>query len=113
MATEIAANDKNEIVLYQPDHAIKLEVLVENETVWLTQAQMTELFETSKQNISLHINNAFRDGEIEKISVVKDYLTTASDGKNYYIKYYNLDVIISVGYRQNFDYQMIKMKQYD
>ncbi|GHV35519.1 hypothetical protein FACS1894178_5260 [Bacteroidia bacterium] len=110
MPIEIAANNKNEIILYQPDSAIRLEVLVENETVWLTQAQMTVLFETTKQNISLHINNAFKEGEIEKISVVKDYLTTAIDGKNYNIKYYNLDVIISVGYRLNFDFQMIKMK---
>ncbi|GHU70354.1 hypothetical protein FACS189413_10590 [Bacteroidia bacterium] len=110
MSIEIAANNKNEIILYQPDNAIQLEVLVENETVWLTQAQMTVLFETTKQNISLHINNAFKEGEIEKISVVKDYLTTAIDGKNYNIKYYNLDVIISVGYRLNFDFQMIKMK---
>ena len=60
---------------------------------------MVELFQTTKQNISLHIKNIFDDGELEESSVVKEYLTTATDGKNYYIKHYNLDVIISVGYR--------------
>ena len=72
---------------------------IQEDTVWLTQAQMTELFDTSKQNVSLHINNCFKEGELDKDSVVKDFLTTASDGKNYKTKYYNLDVIISVGYR--------------
>jgi hypothetical protein len=72
---------------------------VEDETVWLTQAQMMELFQTSKQNISLHINNIFKEGELVTNSVVKDFLTTANDGKSYSVKYYNIDVIISVGYR--------------
>ncbi|GAB6010873.1 virulence RhuM family protein [Viscerimonas tarda] len=99
MTTKISENKKNEIILYQPDSSVRLEVRVEDETVWLTQSQMAELFQTTKQNISLHLNNAFKEGEIEKLSVVKDYLTTASDGKNYNTKYYNLDVIISVGYR--------------
>jgi hypothetical protein len=72
---------------------------MEEETVWLSQAQMAELFQTTKQNVSLHINNTFKDGELEKNSVVKEYLTTAADGKNYKTAYYNLDVIISVGYR--------------
>lgn len=89
----------NEIILYQPDSTLKLEVRLENETVWLNQSQMMELFQTSKQNISLHINNIFREGELTPDSVVKDSLTTASDGKRYRTKYYNLDVIISVGYR--------------
>ena len=78
---------------------ISLEVRSENETVWLSQAQMTELFGSTKQNISLHINNIFKEGELKQISVVKDFLTTALDGKKYRTKYYNLDVIISVGYR--------------
>ena len=60
---------------------------------------LTILFQTTKQNISLHINNIFKEGELQKISVVKDFLTTAADGKNYHTLYYNLDVIISVGYR--------------
>ncbi len=90
---------ENEIILYQPDSMTKLEVRIENETVWLTQAQMTELFQTSKQNISLHVNNIFKEGELDRNSVVKDSLTTASDGKKYKTKFYNLDVIISIGYR--------------
>lgn len=89
----------NEIILYQPDASVKLEVRLEDETVWLTQAQMVDLFQTSKQNISLHTNNIFREGELDENSVVKENLTTASDGKKYRTKYYNLDVIISVGYR--------------
>ncbi|MDZ4204121.1 MAG: virulence RhuM family protein [Bacteroidales bacterium] len=93
--------EKNsEILLYQTeDGQTKVEVRMENETVWLTQAQMVELFQTTKQNISLHIRNIFQDGELQEVSVVKEYLTAASDGKNYKTKYYNLDVIISVGYR--------------
>ena len=71
-------NDKNEIILYQPDETVKLEVRMSEETVWLTQQQMTILFETSKQNISLHINNIFKERELDKNSVVKDYLTTAA-----------------------------------
>lgn len=91
--------NKGEILVYQSDNTLQLEVRMEDETVWLTQAQMVELFQSSKQNISLHINNIFKEGELQKDSVVKDYLTTASDGKNYRYKLYNLDVIISVGYR--------------
>ena len=91
--------EKGEIILYQPNETIKLEVRLEEESVWLTQAQMTELFQTTKQNISLHINNIFKEGELNQLSVVKDSLTTATDGKKYRTKYYNLDVIISVGYR--------------
>ena len=89
----------NEIILYQLNEDIKLEVKLEEETVWLTQAQMTILFETTKQNISLHINNIFKERELDRNSVVKEYFTTALDGKNYLTRYYNLDVIISVGYR--------------
>ena len=95
-----SVKEKKELVIFETnDSAVKLEVPVENETVWLTQAQMAELFDTSKQNISLHINNCFKEGELEKDSVVKDFLTTAADGKRYKTKYYNLDVVISVGYR--------------
>ena len=88
-----------EIILYQPDSSIRLEVRMQEETVWLTQAQMTQLFQTTKQNVSLHIGNIFKEGELNKNSVVKDFLTTAADGKSYHTSYYNLDVIISVGYR--------------
>ncbi|HLT49292.1 MAG TPA: RhuM family protein [Aequorivita sp.] len=90
----------NEIVLYTPDElAEHIEVRVDEETVWLSQQQMASLFSQTKQNISLHINNCFREKELVPVSVVKESLTTASDGKKYKTKYYNLDVIISVGYR--------------
>ena len=88
-----------EIVMYQPDETIRLEVRVENDTVWLTQQQMADLFLTTKQNVSLHINNIFREDELTESSVVKESLTTAKDGKRYKTNFYNLDVIISVGYR--------------
>ena len=97
--SNLRPDSENEIILYQPDSTLSLDVRVENETVWLTQAQMTELFQSTKQNISLHINNIFKEGELDKISVVKDSLTTAADGKRYKTKFYSLDVIISVGYR--------------
>jgi hypothetical protein len=80
---------------------MKLEVKLENETVWLSQKQMTKLFKCSKVNISLHLKNVFNEAELSENSVVKEYLTTAFDGKNYIVKYYNLDAIISVGYRIN------------
>lgn len=90
----------SDIIIYQTeDGQTKIDVRMENETVWLSQAQMVELFQTSKQNISLHIRNVFNEGELEEKAVVKDYLTTAADGKNYRTKFFNLDVIISVGYR--------------
>ncbi|MBO7491889.1 MAG: virulence RhuM family protein [Bacteroidales bacterium] len=91
--------EKGEIIMYQPDESIMLEVWLENETVWLTQAQMAILFSTTKQNVSLHIHNIFKEKELSRSSVVKDFLTTAADGKQYKTLYYNLDVIISVGYR--------------
>lgn len=92
--------ESNSFVVYRSeDGAVQLAVQVSEETVWLTQQQMTALFETSKQNVSLHINNIFREGELIRSAVVKDYLTTAADGKKYHVQYYNLDVIISVGYR--------------
>lgn len=89
-----------EMFIYQTEDGLtKIDVNMYDETVWLSQAEMTKLFQTTKQNISLHINNIFKDGELEKDSVVKEYLTTGVDGKNYKTKFYNLDVIISVGYR--------------
>ncbi|MDI9387552.1 MAG: RhuM family protein [Spirochaetota bacterium] len=91
---------KNEIILYQADGLPeRIEVKIEDETVWLSQEQMGTLFQQTKQNISLHINNCFREGELDSKSVVKESLTTAKDGKRYRTKFYNLDVIISVGYR--------------
>lgn len=94
----IPSNDS--VVVYRTeDDTLQLNVQVANETVWLTQQQMADLFDTTKQNVSLHVNNIFREGELIKKSVVKDSLTTAADGKNYWTSFYNLDVIISVGYR--------------
>ena len=78
-----------------------IEVKVFDESVWLTQNMIAQLFDTTKQNVSLHIKNIFENEELEEVSVVKDFLTTASDGKNYKTKYYNLDAIISIGYRVN------------
>ena len=93
------STNTGEIILYQPDNSIRLEVRMEEETVWLTQAQMAMLFETSRNNITLHIKNIFKEGELEETVVCKDFLLTAADGKKYKTKLYNLDVIISVGYR--------------
>ena len=90
---------KGEIIMYQPDETIRLEVRVENETVWLTQQQMAELFQTTRNNITLHIGNIFKEGELDDSIVRKESLLTAADGKKYKTKLYNLDVIISVGYR--------------
>ena len=88
------------IEIYQSqDNQIELNVKFEADTAWLNQSQMANLFAQTKQNISLHINNCFKEGELDENSVVKDSLTTATDGKKYNTKYYNLDVIISVGYR--------------
>ena len=91
--------DDSQIVLYQPDDSIRLEVKLEQDTVWLTQAQMTELFRTTRNNITMHIRNIFKDKELDERSVYKESLHTAADGKRYRTKIYNLDVIISVGYR--------------
>ena len=90
---------KGEVVLYQPNETVRLEVRLENETVWLTQQQMSDLFQTTRNNITLHIKNIFKEGELIESSVCKDSLLTANDGKRYKTKFYNLDVIISVGYR--------------
>ena len=89
-----------QFIVYQTeDGKLKLDVRFEGETVWLTQQHMADLFQTTKQNISLHIRNIFAEKELAMNSVVKESLTTAADGKRYATKFYNLDVIISVGYR--------------
>ncbi len=94
---------KNEIVIYRPNElAEHIEVWLEDETVWLSQAQMALLFNQTKQNISLHINNCYKEGELEKTATVKKSLTVRIEGGRKVerlIEYYNLDVIISVGYR--------------
>lgn len=92
----------SEIILYKtPNKDIKVEILLKNETIWLSQQKIAELFDTTKQNISLHVKNIFESGELDENSVVKDFLTTATDGKKYKTKHYNLDAIISIGYRVN------------
>lgn len=89
-----------QFLVYQTqDGKLKIDVRFEGETVWLTQQHMAELFQTSVPNISMHIRNMFTEGELQGDSVVKESLTTAADGKKYATKFYNLDVIISVGYR--------------
>lgn len=100
MNNEIMNQDSNKILIYTSDDGqVKIEVRLEDENVWLTQNAMAELFDTTKQNISLHIKNIFEENELNENSVVKENLTTASDGKNYKTKFYDLDLIISVGYR--------------
>lgn len=90
----------SEIIIYQNSEGnIKIDVQLEEETVWLTQAQMTELFNRDKRTVSEHINNIFKEAELDQNAVVRKFRTTASDGKIYNTMHYNLDVIISVGYR--------------
>ena len=95
--------EQNQIVIYQTeDGQTQIDVRLENDTVWLTQAQMAELFERTPQNITIHIGNAYREGELDKESTCKEYLQVQTEGKRKVkrsIKYYDLDVIISVGYR--------------
>jgi hypothetical protein len=89
-----------EFLLYQSeDNKLRIQVRMDDDTVWLSQAEMVELFQSSKSNISEHIKRIFSEGELNEASVVRKFRTTASDGKNYDVTYYNLDVIISVGYR--------------
>jgi len=93
--------DKGEIILYQPDNSLKLEVRVEDETVWLTQAQIAELFGTKRPAITKHLLNIFNSGELIEKTVCSILEHTANDGKIYRTKFYNLDAILSVGYRVN------------
>ena len=90
---------QGEIILYQPDTTTEVEVRLENETVWLTQAQMAMLFERDQTVISRHVQNIFKEGELNKNSVYAKFAYTASDGKSYVVDHYNLDVVISTGYR--------------
>ena len=100
MAKGDIAPKGGQILIYQTEAGqTKIEVRLEGETLWLNQAALARLYQTTKQNISLHIKNIYEEGELDEDSVVKEYLTTAADGKNYKTKHYNLDMIISVGYR--------------
>lgn len=92
--------NKGEILIYQTEDGLtSIEVKLQGETVWLTQQQLVELYQTSKSNVSEHIKHIFEEGELDKESVVRKFRTTASDGKRYDVLYYNLDMIISLGYR--------------
>lgn len=91
---------QSEIIIYQTeDGNTKINVKFQDETVWLTQAQLCELYQTSKSNISEYIKHIFEEGELDEISVVRKFRTTGADGKNYNVTHYNLDMIISLGYR--------------
>ena len=91
---------QNEIIIYEGDSGVpRIEVRIHGETVWLNQAQLVELFGSSKSNISEHIKNIFTEGELRPDSVVRNFRTTATDGKTYDVEHYNLDMIISLGYR--------------
>ena len=92
--------NNSQIIIYTTEKGeTKLEIRLENETVQLTQKLMAELFQTTVPNINIHIGNIFSEGELVENSVIKEFLITAADGKNYNTKFYNLDMIISVGYR--------------
>lgn len=91
--------DSGEIVIYDAKDGVHIDVRLEEETVWLSQAQMCALFDKNKRTISEHIGNIFKEGELSEDSVVRKFRTTASDGKSYLVNQYNLDVVISVGYR--------------
>lgn len=96
--------EQGEIILYQPDETVKLDVRIEDETVWLTQAQIVELFQSSKANISEHIKNIYEQEELEERSTVRDFRTVRQEGKRQVARnltYYNLDAIISIGFRVN------------
>jgi len=88
----------SDLIIYQ-NGELEINVSLKNETVWLNRNQIAELFNRDVKTIGKHINNVFKDGELEKFSVVANFATTASDGKTYNVEHYNLDVIISVGYR--------------
>ena len=93
-------DEKNKIIIYTDDSGLtKIDVKLEDETLWLTQAQMCALYQTSKSNVSEHIKHIFDEGELQESSVVRKFRTTAADGKSYLTTYYNLDMIIALGYR--------------
>jgi len=94
--------NKGEVIIYETsENEVGLDVRLENETVWLTQAQMSDLFQKDRKTITRHIQNIFKEGELAKNSVCSEFEHTATDGKKYNVNLYNLDVIISVGYRVN------------
>ena len=93
-------NQKSNMIIYTTEDGLtKIETTFDEDTVWLSIDQMAELFQRDKSTISRHIKNVFSEGELQRESVVANFATTAADGKTYQVDYYNLDVIISVGYR--------------
>ena len=91
---------EGQFLLYQTeDGQTRIECRFAGETIWLSQANMAELYQTTKQNVSLHLKNLYEEGELAENRVVKEYLTTGSDGKNYRVSHYNLDAILAVGCR--------------
>jgi hypothetical protein len=102
MTNKNLPSSPQDFLLYKtPDGDVKISVLLKDETIWLSQKAMAHLFDCSSDNISLHLKNVFKSGELEQNSVTEDFSVTADDGKNYRVKHYNLDAIISVGYRVN------------
>ena len=100
MSKKNLIENNNNIIIYTTDDGqVEIEVRLEDENVWLTQNSMAELFDTTRNNITMHIKNIFEEGELQEKSVSKESLLTAKDGKNYKTKFYNLDLIIAVGYR--------------
>lgn len=102
MSSNLPINPENsgELLLYQTEDGLtRIEAKMVNESVWLSLNQMAELFQRDKSVISRHISNVFEEGELSTDSVVANFATTAADGKTYQVDYYNLDIIISVGYR--------------
>ena len=91
-------SQQGEIILYQPDETVRLEVRLEDDTVWLNRQQLAELFGRDVKTIGKHVNNALKE-ELKDISVIAKFATTARDGKTYQVDYYNLDMVLSVGYR--------------
>ncbi len=100
MVDELVPNNSSEFLIYQTeDGRTRVQVRIDRETVWLSLNQLVELFGRDKSVISRHIANVFKEGELQRVAVVAEYATTAADGKTYQVDHYNLDVIISVGYR--------------
>jgi hypothetical protein len=96
----MTTDENNQILIYQSDDGnTHIEVKFTGDSVWLTQQQLCNLYKTSKSNVSEHIKHIFEDGELDREAVVRKFRSTASDGKNYEMVYYNLDMIISLGYR--------------
>lgn len=96
--SNLQSDRENEIILYQPDSTLSLDVRVENETVWLNRNQIATLFDRDVKTIGKHINNALKE-ELDGLSVIAKFATTASDGKTYQVEYYNIEMITSIGYR--------------